>query len=132
MRTADPDGTITFANDRWFEYCGITPERNAREWSELVLHPEDRKRCIAEWTRALREGTQYEIEVRNRRHDGEYRWFLTRAHRFAMPKAASPPVWVHLVHDRKQADERQQIRGGTLPSCQNLLTGSGPGRAHGR
>ena len=28
--TAAPDGSITFANDRWFHYCGITPEQNER------------------------------------------------------------------------------------------------------
>jgi PAS domain S-box-containing protein len=48
--TADPDGCITFANDRWFDFCGITPEQNAR-WPELVLHPDDRERGIAQWTR---------------------------------------------------------------------------------
>src|SRR5262245_39667584 len=24
--TADPDGTITYANLRWYRYCGLTPE----------------------------------------------------------------------------------------------------------
>jgi PAS domain S-box-containing protein len=28
--TAAPDGTITYANDQWFDYVGITPEENAR------------------------------------------------------------------------------------------------------
>lgn len=77
--TAAPDGTITYANERWLAYCGITPEQNATGWPELVLHPDDRERCLELWSRALREGTAYEIEVRNRRHDGVYRWFLTRA-----------------------------------------------------
>jgi PAS domain S-box-containing protein len=77
--TAAPDGAITYANERWFEFCGLTFEQNARRWPELVLHPDDYQRCIASWTLALREGTEYEIEVRNRRHDGVYRWFVTRA-----------------------------------------------------
>lgn len=77
--TAAPDGTITYANERWFEYSGITPEQNALSWPELVLHPDDYDRCVEAWGRALREGTEYEIEVRNRRHDGVYRWFVTRA-----------------------------------------------------
>jgi signal transduction histidine kinase len=34
---------------------------------------------MAAWGRALAEGTDYEIEVRNRCRDGGYRWFLTRA-----------------------------------------------------
>jgi PAS domain S-box-containing protein len=77
--TAAPDGTITYANPRWYDYCGITPEQNARYWPRLVLHPDDRDRCEKEWNRALAEGREYEIEVRNRRYDGVYRWFVTRA-----------------------------------------------------
>jgi PAS domain S-box-containing protein len=77
--TAAPDGTITYANEQWFNYVGITPEANARNWPELVLHPDDVERCVAQWTQALQTGSEYEIEVRNRRYDGEYRWFLTRA-----------------------------------------------------
>ena len=77
--TAAPDGNITYANERWFEYCGLTPGQNAEGWPELVLHPDDYQRCVEAWTRALQEGTEYEIEVRNRRYDGAYRWFVTQA-----------------------------------------------------
>jgi PAS domain S-box-containing protein len=123
--TADPDGCITFANDRWFQFCGITPEQNAREWPELVLHPDDRERCVAEWTRALRDGTEYEIEVRNRRHDGEYRWFLTRASpiRDATGRISAWFGSTTDIHDRKQAEERQQILAAELSHrVKNLLT----------
>ncbi len=77
--TAAPDGTITYTNRRWLDYCGLTAEQNARGWPELVLHPDDYQRCVERWTEALRAGQEYEIEVRNRRHDGTYRWFITRA-----------------------------------------------------
>jgi PAS domain S-box-containing protein len=123
--TAAPDGSITFANDRWFEYCGISREQNERGWPELVLHPDDRERCIAEWTRALREGTEYEIEVRNRRHDGEYRWFLTRASPIRDPEGRIT-AWFGSttdIHDRKQTEERQQILTAELSHrVKNLLT----------
>src|SRR5919106_3406509 len=123
--TAAPDGSITFANDHWFEFCGITPEQNVRQWPELVLHPDDRERCIEAWTRALREGTEYEIEVRNRRHDGEYRWFLTRASPIR-DAAGRITAWFGSttdIHDRKQAEERQQILAAELSHrVKNLLT----------
>ena len=123
--TAAPDGSITFANDRWFQYCGMTPEQNERGWPELVLHPDDRERCIAAWTRALREGTEYEIEVRNRRHDGEYRWFLTRAAPIRDPEGRIT-AWFGSttdIHDRKQTEERQEILTAELAHrVKNLLT----------
>ena len=123
--TAAPDGSITFANERWLAFCGITPEQNARGWPDLVLHPEDRERCLERWSRALREGTEYEIEVRNRRYDGEYRWFLTRA----LPirdAAGQITAWFGSttdIHDRKQGEERQRMLTAELSHrVKNLLT----------
>jgi PAS domain S-box-containing protein len=122
---AEPDGTISFANDRWFEFCGITPEQNARQWPDLVLHPDDREHCLAQWTRALREGMDFEIEVRNRRHDGEYHWFLTRA---APVRDADGRIraWFGSttdIHDRRQAEDRQRRLTSELSHrVKNLLS----------
>ena len=78
-----------------------------------------------EWTRAVREGTEYEIEVRNRRHDGEYRWFLTRASPIRDPEGRIT-AWFGSttdIHDRKQTEERQQILTAELSHrVKNLLT----------
>jgi hypothetical protein len=108
--TAAPDGTIIFANEQWFRYCGLTPEQNAKRWPELVLHPDDRDRCLAAWTQALAHGMTYEIEVRNRRYDGVYRWFLTRA--IPVRDAAGDLIaWYGTstdIHDRKCAEEALQ------------------------
>ena len=76
--TAAPDGAITYVNQRWLEYTGLTAEENARDWPRRVLHPDDYERCLGAWTDALRR-QDYEVEVRNRRHDGVYRWFISRA-----------------------------------------------------
>ena len=105
--TAAPDGTITFVNDQWFSFCGITPEQNARCWPELVLHPDDQARCMEAWTAALRSGCNFEIETRIRRNDGEYRWFLTRAIPVRNAEGAIT-AWFGTstdIHDRKLAEE---------------------------
>ncbi len=104
--TAAPDGTITYANHRWLQYCALTAEENARNWPQLVLHPDDRERCLAQWSQALAAGSEYEIEVRNRRYDGVYRWFLTRA----VPQrnaAGEVTRWFGVttdIHDQKQME----------------------------
>jgi len=79
MWIADPDGTIIFHNKQWIEYTGISPKENANDWPELVLHPDDLDRYMQAWQQALKEGSDYEIEVRYKRHDGVYRWFSTSA-----------------------------------------------------
>ena len=105
--TAAPDGTITFANDRWYAYTGLAPAQNARDWPRLVLHPDDYETCAEQWTKSLREGKEYEIEVRNRRYDGEYRWWLTRAIPVKDPDA-HVLMWYGFstdIHDIKQSKE---------------------------
>lgn len=109
---AAPDGTMTLVSGQWEEYCGMTAEQLARDWPRLVLHPDDYERCMAQWSHALAQGTNYEVEVRNRRHDGEYRWFLTRAVP-ARDDTGRIIGWYGTttdIHDRKQAEEalRQQ------------------------
>jgi PAS domain S-box-containing protein len=76
---ATPSGTISFHNEQWLQYTGLTPEQNAQNWAELAYHPDDYERCVTAWKQALDTGEDYEVEVRNRRFDGVYRWFLTRA-----------------------------------------------------
>ena len=53
-------------------------QANARGWPELVLTPTTASAAWRYGPAAARR-RPYEIEVRNRRHDGAYRWFLTRA-----------------------------------------------------
>ena len=107
--TAAPDGKITYANDQWFQYAGITPEENARGWPELVLHPDDYQRCVREWNHALETvPDEYLIEVRNRRYDGQYRWFQTRAVpvRDASGRALAWYGVTTDIHERIEAENR--------------------------
>ncbi len=114
--TADPDGTITFVNDRWSRFCGRPPDEAGRNWPAPELHPDDRERCMEAWHQALREETDYEIEARIQRHDGEYRWFLIRA----LPvREASGQIsaWFGSttdIHERKQSEEHQRRLMGEL------------------
>ncbi|MEZ5653727.1 MAG: PAS domain S-box protein [Burkholderiaceae bacterium] len=77
--TTLPDGRIDFVNRRWIEYTGLD-EDQSRGWSwKEAVHVDDRAECLAAWITAIDSGDDYEIEVRLRRHDGVYRWFLARA-----------------------------------------------------
>ena len=74
--TADPDGNIEWVNGRGYDYTGQTGDGNA--WSRESIHPDDLHLVMARWEEARRTDA-YESEHRLRRHDGEYRWFLSRA-----------------------------------------------------
>ncbi|WP_256702862.1 hybrid sensor histidine kinase/response regulator [Burkholderia ubonensis] len=80
MWTADPDGWVDYLNYRGLSYGGVTLEQARDQGWESFVHPDDLQPAIDVWTRAIRNGVEFEIEYRLRRaSDGVYRWFLCRA-----------------------------------------------------
>jgi PAS domain S-box-containing protein len=77
--TATPEGQVNYVNDPWYAYSGLGREQTAGFGWLDAIHPDDRDRCMTAYREALRNGTSYRIELRNRRGDGQYRWFLMRA-----------------------------------------------------
>ena len=75
----DPaNGALTYVNDRWLKYFGLTREQNATWSMKDYAHPDDVPGAYANWKDSLRSGAPYETEYRLRRADGTYRWFLAR------------------------------------------------------
>jgi PAS domain S-box-containing protein len=73
-----PDGSIEWFNARVPEYCGIN-EADMKPNGWTPVHPDDVQNAISLWEGALAAGTPYVAEYRVRRHDGAYRWHITRA-----------------------------------------------------
>jgi PAS domain S-box-containing protein len=74
-----PDGAIHYCNAAWTSYSGLRLEPNGDVIDARFVHAEDVERARATWLAARGSGTQWEIEYRLRRHDGQYRWHLGRA-----------------------------------------------------
>jgi PAS domain S-box-containing protein len=73
-----PDGSVDFVNRRWLETTGLAM-KDAFGWDwGSVVHPDDLPRYVDEWRAALAAGKPTESEVRLRRADGIYRWWLVR------------------------------------------------------
>jgi len=82
-----PDGTVNYFNQRWHEYTGISREEaygvgdveSTAKVFRTILHPDDAPRVVTKWQQEiLSAGKPGEFEVRMRRRDGEYRWFMVR------------------------------------------------------
>ncbi len=75
------DGAIEYYNEAWTTYTGrpreATHERIQNFWN--VIAEDDVPAVRERWARALATGTTYDMELRLRRHDGAYRYFLARA-----------------------------------------------------
>jgi len=76
--TSLPDGRIDWFNARVPEYCGI-PEAEMKPDGWTPVHPDDIATATALWQAAVASGQRYDAEYRVRRHDGEFRWHITRA-----------------------------------------------------
>ncbi|MFD2147636.1 PAS domain S-box protein [Mucilaginibacter antarcticus] len=76
--TSGPDGRATYYNQGWYDYTGITDFETLREQIWHILHPDDRGVAAVQWPLALQRGEGMEVEGRFRRHDGMYRWHLSR------------------------------------------------------
>jgi PAS domain S-box-containing protein len=104
-----PDGAVQFRNRRWAEYIGLSHFGNAEGFEKTAIHPEDLDRIVRRWSASLASGERYEDEMRIRRADGEYRWFLARA----VPvrdKRGKVVKWYGAatdIQDRKRAEQLQ-------------------------
>ena len=76
---AEPDGNIYWYNQRWYEYTGSNLEAMKGWGWDKVHHPEHIERVLAFVRPAWPAGQPWELTFPLRRHDGQYRWFLTRA-----------------------------------------------------
>jgi PAS domain S-box-containing protein len=105
---AGPDGALQFLNRRWVEYTGLS-QLEAEEVRKVAIHPDDLDRIHRRMEASFASGEPFEEEMRMRRTDGEYRWFLTRA----VPlrdKRGKVVKWYGAatdIQDRKRAEELQ-------------------------
>jgi PAS domain S-box-containing protein len=112
-------------NRRWFEYTGLSQLGKVEEVAELAIHPEDLDRSKRRMGASFTSSEPFEEEMRFRRTDGEYRWFLSRA----VPlrdKRGNVVKWYGAatdIQDRKRAEQLQ----ADLAMAEPRPAGPGPG-----
>lgn len=74
----DAQGHFIYVNRTWEEYTGSTLEElNASGW-ERFNHPDELDEVRSRWTAAGERREPFDMELRYLRHDGVYRWMLSR------------------------------------------------------
>jgi formate hydrogenlyase transcriptional activator len=105
-----PDGTPLYNNQAALDYYGLTLEDwHNSDWHRRV-HPQDTERVWHEAISGFRNGFPFEMEIRLRRKDGQYRCFLFRfnpirdgqGHLIRWYAAATD------IEDRKKVEQRLQ------------------------
>ena len=120
-----PDGTPVFFSARWIEQ-GFSEQDLLSDWS-IIVHPEDLPGIIEKRQRSLASGEPFEVEARLRRIDGDYRWFLIRAHflRDASGQVVKRYGAATDIEDLKRAEDALRRSEALLAETQELThTGS--------
>ncbi|MBX0291419.1 PAS domain-containing protein [Hymenobacter sp. HSC-4F20] len=73
-----PDGSVEYLSPQWFAYTGQTIDDLPQCW-RLALHPDDVEPARQAFQQAIAQASPLSLEVRLRRHDGQYRWHLNRS-----------------------------------------------------
>jgi PAS domain S-box-containing protein len=106
---AGPDWAVQFRNRRVVDYTGLPQLGKGEKGAAISVHPEDRDRIVRRLGASSESGEPFEEEMRIRRVDGEYRWFLCRA----VPlrdKRGKIVKWYGAatdIQDRRRAEELQ-------------------------
>jgi PAS domain S-box-containing protein len=117
-----PDGAVDFVNQRWLEYTGLSVAEALAE-SKRIVHPEDLPSALEKWAPHMAAGQAHEDEMRLRRADGEYRWFLVRT----VPlrdEQGNIVKWYGTstdIEDRQRAEERSRQAAEELQALSRRL-----------
>src|SRR5262245_2383444 len=97
-----------YANRVALDYLGISLDEWRQRSIGSEIHPDDLERLRAYVDRAWSSGSAYELELRVRKGDGGYRWFLARYNPVRDDKGQITRWYVACtdIEDRKRAEER--------------------------
>jgi formate hydrogenlyase transcriptional activator len=101
-----PAGEVQLLNRQALEYFGTTIEEWRNSPNFAHVHPDDLPRVMDAYSRWLQTGQPHDLELRQRRADGVYRWFQSRALPARDPQGRITGWYILLtdIDDRKSAE----------------------------
>jgi formate hydrogenlyase transcriptional activator len=103
-----PDGEPVYWNRVALEYTGLTLEESlTSDILKVLIHPDDLELMVQNRDQNVPNGVAFEHEVRVRRNDGQYRWFLVRYNPL-LGDHGQVTHWYGTatdINERKQAEE---------------------------
>lgn len=118
--TSDTAGNFIYYNKSVYDFSGLSREQlDAEGWMQIV-HPDDKEESIKKWMESISSGEPFLLEHRFRRHDGEYRWQLSRA----IPQKDSKgkiQMWVGTSTDIDEIKKHEQQKDDFIKMASHEL-----------
>jgi len=114
--TIRPDGVVDFVNQRCLDYSGLSLAEQIEDPTRGI-HPEDLPGVMKKWLADMAAGEPSDDEMRLRRADGEYRWFLVRTAPLR-DEQGNVVKWYGVsidIEDRKRAENQARTLLDAIP-----------------
>jgi PAS domain S-box-containing protein len=111
-----PNRQRLYANRTTLDYLGSSLDEWRHKSSPADVHPDDSERFKTYMDRALSSGAADDVELRLRKHDGSYRWFLTRFNPLRDEQGLTTRWYLTGtdIEDRKHAEDRLRTENVAL------------------
>ncbi len=112
-----------YASRMMLDYLGIGLDEWCQRSPATHIHPDDSERVKTCWLRASGSGSAYDVELRVRKHDGSYRWFLARYNPVRDDKGQIMRWYIAGtdIEDRKRAEEKLQQENVALKRAEEKI-----------
>jgi PAS domain S-box-containing protein len=115
-----PNRERLYANRNALGYIGVSldewRQKPSKTFRSDSIHPDDHERAARAYSDSSRVGSAYELELRLRGADGNYRWFLVRYNPLHDDKGQVKRWYVACtdIEERKRAEEKLQLENVAL------------------
>ncbi|KAF2754205.1 hypothetical protein EJ05DRAFT_494574 [Pseudovirgaria hyperparasitica] len=77
--TGTSDGYIDWFSQRWYDFTGLSHQESVGTGWTLAIHDDDLAESGRRWQKSVATGSEYRIEYRVKRRDGQWRWMFGNA-----------------------------------------------------
>ena len=121
--SSHPDGSVDFANHRWNEFTGLSLEESSGWGWKSAIHPEDLPRLVSAWESPQGTDIPNSCELRLRRSDGVFRWFLLQREPLR-DQAGEVARWYGIATEIEQRKQLESLRGAEKHSLEMIADGA--------
>ena len=93
VNSADGDGNVFYYNQSWLEYTGLSSSELLNDGWKKIVHPDDLEKAQIEYSKCLKTGSDFEMEIRFLSKEGNYKWHLCRSNA-VLDENGNPQIWI--------------------------------------